>query len=90
MSEIADYIGMAGGALTTLSFLPQVIKTWKTRRTRDISLAMFLAFTLGVALWLIYGILIQAWPIILANLVTLVLVGIILALKLKYHRHEHH
>lgn len=83
-----DYIGMTAGVLTTVAFVPQVVKTWKSRSTKDISLAMFLAFTLGVALWLLYGILLNAWPIILANLVTLVLAGIILTLKLRHRKDE--
>ena len=79
----ADAIGMVAGLFTTLSFLPQVIKTWRSRSTRDISLAMFLSFCLGVALWLVYGVLTAAWPVIIANLATLALAGIILALKLR-------
>ncbi|MBI5120644.1 MAG: SemiSWEET transporter [Rhodospirillales bacterium] len=90
MTELSDWIGMAGGTLTTLSFVPQVIKTWKSRRTRDISLSMFLAFTLGVLLWLVYGLMIGAWPVILANLLTLLLAGIILYLKLKHRKNELH
>lgn len=90
MTELSDWIGMAGGILTTLSFVPQVVKTWKSRRTRDISLSMFLSFTLGVLLWLVYGLMIGAWPVILANLVTLLLVGIILYLKLKHRKDEAH
>ncbi|APZ41909.1 SemiSWEET transporter [Acidihalobacter ferrooxydans] len=77
-----DSIGLAAGALTTVAFLPQVIKVWRTRSARDLSLGMYFTFTLGVALWLIYGILLHAWPIILANAVTLLLAGAILALKL--------
>ncbi|CAA6604385.1 conserved membrane hypothetical protein [Rhodospirillaceae bacterium LM-1] len=85
---LPDFVGMVAGALTTLAFLPQVIKTWKTRSTRDISLTMFLSFTLGVALWLVYGLMMSAWPIILANLVTLALAGIILFLKLRHRKDE--
>lgn len=88
MTELSDWIGMAGGTLTTLSFIPQVLKTWKSRRTRDISLTMFLSFTLGVFLWLVYGLMIGAWPVVLANLVTLLLASIILYLKLKHRKEE--
>ena len=88
MSTLQDWVGMFAGLLTTLAFVPQVVKTWKTRQTRDISLTMFLAFTSGVALWLVYGILLGAWPIILANLVTLALAGIILGLKLRHGKDE--
>jgi MtN3 and saliva related transmembrane protein len=77
-------IGYIAAALTTLSFLPQVIKTWKTRSTRDISLAMFIAFCAGVFLWAVYGVLIMSWPVIIANSVVLVLGGIMLVLKIKH------
>jgi MtN3 and saliva related transmembrane protein len=85
---VAQAVGMLAGTLTTLSFLPQVIKVWKTRSTRDLSLAMFAAFTLGVALWLVYGLLIDSWPVILSNLVTLVLAGLILFFKLLHLKEE--
>jgi MtN3 and saliva related transmembrane protein len=86
MIALTDLIGTLAGTLTTLSFLPQVVKTWKSRSTRDISLSMFLAFTTGVGLWLVYGILIGSWPVILSNIVTLILAGIILFLKLRHLR----
>ncbi|MBF0356400.1 MAG: SemiSWEET transporter [Alphaproteobacteria bacterium] len=88
MIALTDLIGTLAGTLTTLSFLPQVVKTWKSRSTRDISLSMFLAFTTGVGLWLVYGILIGSWPVILSNIVTLILAGIILFLKLRHLRAE--
>ena len=87
-ANVADMIGAVAGTLTTLSFLPQVIKTWRTRSTKDISLAMFLGFCLGVALWLVYGVLVLAWPVIIANAATLLLAGIILVLKLRAVWHE--
>ncbi len=77
-------IGFAAAALTTLAFLPQVIKTWRSRSTGDISLSMFIAFTAGVLLWTVYGILISSPPVIVANSVVLVLAGIILVLKIKH------
>jgi MtN3 and saliva related transmembrane protein len=76
--------GMIGGFLTTISFLPQVVKVWKTRSTKDISLVMFILFTLGVVFWLFYGIFMNALPIILANGVTLILACIIITFKLLY------
>jgi MtN3 and saliva related transmembrane protein len=81
---VETIIGYAAALLTTLSFLPQVIRTWKTRSTRDISLAMFAAFCAGVFLWMVYGILIGSWPVIIANATVFVLAGIILVLKLKH------
>jgi MtN3 and saliva related transmembrane protein len=82
--ESANTLGLIAGALTTLAFIPQVIKTWKSRHTRDISLGMFVIFSVGVFLWLLYGIRIGAMPIILANVVTLVLALTILVFKLRY------
>jgi MtN3 and saliva related transmembrane protein len=82
--ESANTLGLIAGALTTLAFIPQVIKTWKSRHTRDISLGMFAIFSVGVFLWLLYGIRIGAMPIILANVVTLVLALTILVFKLRY------
>lgn len=83
-TSLADAIGAVAGTLTTLSFLPQVIKTWRSRSTRDISTTMFVAFCLGVALWLVYGLMLAAWPIVITNAATLVLAGAILALKLRH------
>lgn len=77
-------LGIAAGSLTTLAFLPQVIKTWRTRSTHDISLGMFLLFSTGLVLWLIYGVWIGSWPIIIANAITLVLALTILYFKLRY------
>ncbi len=79
-----DWIGSAAAALTTTSFIPQVWKVWRSRHTADISLVMYAMFTLGVALWLTYGILMQSWPIIAANLVTLLLAGAVLTMKVKF------
>jgi MtN3 and saliva related transmembrane protein len=81
-----DLIGYAAAALTTGSFLPQAILTLRTRDTRGISLAMYGAFTAGVALWLVYGIALGEWPIVVANAVTLVLAATILGTKLVVER----
>ncbi|HOP07681.1 MAG TPA: SemiSWEET transporter [candidate division Zixibacteria bacterium] len=77
-------IGLIAGALTTVSFLPQVLKTWRSRSTHDLSLSMYLAFSSGVVLWLVYGVMISSLPVILTNTVTLALTAVILALKLRY------
>lgn len=77
-------IGLVAGTLTTIAFLPQLTMTWKSKSAKDVSLGMFLIFCSGVLLWLIYGILIDALPIILTNTATLILSGAILMLKLKY------
>lgn len=78
-----DFVGTLAGALTTLAFIPQVIKTWRSRSAADISLVMFLLFSSGVLLWLIYGVLIGSKPVIIANIITLILALSILWLKIK-------
>lgn len=77
-------LGLIAGALTTAAFVPQVVKTWRSRHTQDISLGMFAIFSIGVFLWLLYGIQLGALPVILANAITLVLSMTILVFKLKY------
>lgn len=79
-----ELIGYTAAALTTIAFLPQVLHTWRMRSGRGISLGMYAIFTSGVALWLVYGILLDAWPIIAANAITLALALSILALKIRY------
>ena len=81
---IIMYIGFFAAFCTTVAFLPQAIKVYKTKSTKDISLYMFLIFTIGVLSWLIYGLIINDWPVILANAVTLILSFFILIYKLKY------
>jgi len=80
---MSDWVGYAAAVLATSAFLPQVIKTIRSGKTQDISLGMYLLLCSGVALWLIYGLLIHAMPVILANLVTLILCCTILAMKLR-------
>ncbi len=80
----ADIIGLLGGALTTVALVPQAVKAWKTKRTKDISFLWALTLTGGVFLWLIYGILINSFPVIIANALTLILAVIVLTLKIKY------
>jgi MtN3 and saliva related transmembrane protein len=81
-----DLIGSVAGTLTTLSFLPQVLKTYRSRSAKDISLVMFLLFSLGVFLWLLYGLSIQSMPIIISNFITLVLSLSILVMKFWFGR----
>ncbi|MBH5369730.1 SemiSWEET transporter [Bradyrhizobium glycinis] len=77
-------IGFAAATCTTVAYAPQAIKVWKTRSTGDISLGMFLVMVLGLALWLIYGLLSGDGPLIASNAVTMLLAGGILFMKLKY------
>ncbi len=79
-----ELIGYAAAALTTCSFLPQAWLTFRTRDVRGISLGMYSVFTAGVALWLVYGWLAGAWPVVAANAITLVLAAAILGMKLRY------
>ena len=79
-----EWLGYAAAVLTSASFIPQAIMTIRSRDTRGISRDMYIIFTLGVALWLAYGIAIDSLPMILANVVTLVLAGTILGLKLRH------
>jgi MtN3 and saliva related transmembrane protein len=81
--SFSETVGLVAGALTTVSFVPQVIKTWRTRSAGDFSLPMLLLFVAGIALWLAYGLMAQAWPVIYANAITLVLSAYILVVKLR-------
>lgn len=83
-----DLIGGVAAVLTTIAFIPQVIKSWQTRSTRDVSLGMFVIFGTGLSLWLIYGFIIDSMPIIAANTVTLTLVAAMIAMKLRGDRAE--
>lgn len=82
--NLKDILGFAAATLTTIAFLPQLIKVWQTKSAKDISYEMLIVFCSGVFLWLIYGIYIQSLPIIIANLLTLIFNMIILGLKIKY------
>ena len=84
MNDLTTAIGLIAGAFTTVAFVPQVLRVWRSRSTRDISLPMYALFTLGIALWLAYGILIYSWPVILANAATLLLAGSVLVMKIRF------
>jgi MtN3 and saliva related transmembrane protein len=86
--ELIDLLGLAAGSLTTISFVPQVLKIWRSKSGNDVSYGMFLLFSVGVLLWLAYGLMLGAIPIIVANAVTLILALIVVALKYRY-RHRH-
>lgn len=77
-------LGLVAGTLTTLSFLPQLLKACKSRSTHDISIGMFSLLAVGITLWIVYGAVTSDLPVVVANSVTLVFVGLILALKLRY------
>ena len=79
-----DTIGYIAAVLTTGSFLPQAIHTFQTKDVSGISLTMYSAFTLGIVLWLAYGLMLSAWPMIVANVITLAFAAAILTMKLRY------
>jgi MtN3 and saliva related transmembrane protein len=84
MTDSIALLGAVAGLCTTISFLPQLVRAWRTRSTRDISLPMFSLLVLGIFLWLLYGVLIGDLPLILANGVSLCFTGSILYLKLRH------
>lgn len=77
-------LGLVAGFLSTVSFLPQVVKTWKSRSARDLSTGMLLLFLVGISLWFFYGVQIESLPIIAANGVTIVLITLLLMMKFRY------
>lgn len=82
--QFSEIIGYGAAILTTSSFVPQAVHTFKTKDVRGISLTMYSIFVVGITLWLVYGLLLNAWPIVIANTITLTLAVAILAMKLKY------
>jgi MtN3 and saliva related transmembrane protein len=79
-----ELVGYLAATLTTAAFLPQVIQVWRSKSTKDLALPTLLSFIAGVSMWLIYGLLLNSAPVIVANAVTLVLNLVILRFKLKY------
>ncbi|MCK6425557.1 MAG: SemiSWEET transporter [Burkholderiaceae bacterium] len=88
LAGLRESVGLLAACLTTLSFVPQAWHTLRTRDVSGISLTMYSVFTAGVALWLLYGLLLGAWPVIVANVVTLALAATILTMKLRFGRSE--
>ncbi|WP_319945916.1 SemiSWEET transporter [Sapientia aquatica] len=84
MMQYVDSVGYLAAFLTTIAFVPQAWMTWKNKHARGVSLGMYIIFTVGIALWLAYGILIQVWPMIIANTITLLLASFILVMKIIY------
>jgi MtN3 and saliva related transmembrane protein len=85
--RLTSLLGFIAGALTTISFVPQVLHAWRSKRCDDLSWAMLLTFSAGVVLWLVYGIRLWAMPVIVANAVTLALLVTIMILKMHYTSH---
>jgi MtN3 and saliva related transmembrane protein len=84
LAWLIDFVGASGAVLTTLCWLPQVLKVIREKETRALSLAATVAFSVGVVLWLVYGLAIGDWPLIGSNAATLALMAPILAMKLRY------
>jgi len=82
--NLSDVVGFSAAILTTVAFFPQALKSWRTRDLSGISLSMYSLFTVGVALWLVYGVILSSWPIIVGNAITLVLASAVLALKVMH------
>ncbi len=80
----SELIGYTAATLTTAAFVPQAWLTWRTRRADGVSLGMYSIFALGVAMWLIYGVLLGSWPMIAANSITLLLAVFILSMKIRH------
>jgi MtN3 and saliva related transmembrane protein len=78
-------LGLTAGLLTTIAYLPQLIKTWKSKSASDLSWSMLITLCTGIILWLVYGAYVQDIPLIAANIVTLVLASVILVLKIRYN-----
>ncbi len=83
---VAEIVGSLAAVLTTASFVPQVWHTYRSRDVGGISLGMYVVFAVGVFLWLLYGLMLGAWPIVVANAITLALAVAILAMKLRWSR----
>lgn len=79
-------LGLLAGSFTTAAFLPQVVKTWRSRSAKDLSLGMFSLFCLGVCMWLVYGLAVRDVPVIAANLLTLLLASTLLYFKLRFRQ----
>lgn len=81
--DFVEFIGSCAAFCTTFSFLPQVVRVWRTKSTNDISLMMYIVLCSGLLLWLLYGVLLGSRPLILANAITLFLASIVLFFKIK-------
>lgn len=82
--DYTNIIGLIAGTMTTISFLPQAVRIYKTRHTHDLSLPMYVVLLVGVIFWLYYGVIMRSYPIIIANVVTMVIGLYILVMKVKY------
>ncbi|MET3106646.1 MtN3 and saliva related transmembrane protein [Oxalobacteraceae bacterium GrIS 2.11] len=84
MTNYIDLVGYLAAVLTTIAFIPQALLTWKNKHAQGVSLHMYIIFTTGIACWLVYGLCIHVWPLIVANTVTLMLASFILTMKIVF------
>ena len=85
---ITEWIGILAGICTTVAVIPQIVKAWRTKQVKDVSIGMFSVLILGIALWVVYGILQSDWPILVTNAVSLGLNGIMMFLMIRYNKKE--
>lgn len=86
--SITEWIGILAGICTTVAVVPQIVKAWKTKQVKDVSIGMFSVLILGIALWVVYGILQSDWPILVTNAISLGLNGIMMYLMIRYNENE--
>jgi MtN3 and saliva related transmembrane protein len=82
--SMVEIIGSVGATCTTLAFVPQVLQIWKTRSAKDVSLPMYITFMVGIICWFTYGVMLNAWPIIVANIITFALALAVILMKLRW------
>jgi MtN3 and saliva related transmembrane protein len=82
--NMVEIIGSVGATCTTLAFVPQVLQIWKTRSAKDVSLPMYITFMVGIICWFTYGLMLNAWPIIVANIITFALALAVILMKLRW------
>jgi MtN3 and saliva related transmembrane protein len=82
--SMVEIIGSVGATCTTLAFVPQVLQIWKTRSAKDVSLPMYITFMVGIICWFTYGLMLNAWPIIVANIITFALALAVILMKLRW------
>ncbi len=83
--DVVTIVGLSAALLSTASLFPQLVKIWRSKSTKDISMGMFAMFSIGVLLWFIYGVLLNNLPIIIANFFGFIQAAVILYYKIKYH-----
>ncbi|HWR36566.1 MAG TPA: SemiSWEET transporter [Clostridia bacterium] len=88
MAVLFTIVGFLAGTLTTVAFMPQVLHTFRSKSVKDLSYAMLISFSVGVVLWVIYGIYLNSWPMIIANGVTFVFQVPLIFMKVRYSRHQ--